>query len=131
MKKNTQLISLFSLIIIFSFIVSGCTDDKNEILAENTINYGDINSIGEDHNKGLDFIYHKPKESLSNFSSTKSRKEVGIYQLTENATKQFMQNYKLNADIKKLIYTQIEKDFSTQNQTPKSKQHKVICLTKK
>ena len=49
---------------------------ENDLFTEKGINIEDFNSIGEEHNKGLDFAYSKLEEYLGNLSDEFSVGEV-------------------------------------------------------
>lgn len=117
MNRNIKLTTLTA-ILLFTIIISifyGCSGNQDNTSVENTLISDNFDFIGKDHNLGLDFVYDKIKESLDNQSDTTLKSAIDVHQIAEDATKEFMQRYKMSEEQKAFACDQIKREFSSRN----------------
>ncbi len=63
---------IMSIFFCASLLISSCTKNDEQQLNENSLSKVDVNFIGKEHNKGLDFVLNKIKEDNKNSFSRRS-----------------------------------------------------------
>ncbi len=113
MKNNNfnllTLISSFILILVVSFTIFSCQkDNTNTLTNEKTIDY---ELIGNEHNKGLDYVYNyvKTEKAKGNLKSS-----IDFLTIAEEGTREFLKNSKLlqEKENQKIAIKASEKPFN-------------------
>lgn len=100
---NFKLNFFQKIMIVFfaSIIISSCKKNDEYQLNENALSKVDVNFIGKEHNKGLDFILNKIKEDNNNSFSRKSISDFS--RLVEQYSKDYAIENGLSQNDSKLI----------------------------
>lgn len=101
MNLKLNIFQKFMLVFCASLIILSCTKNDEQQLNENNLSKVDVNFIGKEHNKGLDFVLNKIKEDNNNSFSRRSISDFSI--LVEQYSKEYALENGLSQNDSELI----------------------------